>query len=68
MTESNVEISEQKTPVNLVSPERPCIERCYRAYIGMVSAPRTTPEWFHPDSRAATGRVHHRSSMLAVLW
>ena len=22
-------------PVNLVSPERPCIERCYRAYIGM---------------------------------
>lgn len=35
MTKSNVEISEHKTPANLVSPEHPCIERCYRAYIGM---------------------------------
>jgi len=32
-----------------------------------VSAPRTTPEWFRPGSKAIAGRVHHRSSMLAVL-
>ena len=35
MTESNAEISEHKTPANLVSLERQCIERCYRVYKGM---------------------------------